>query len=93
VPIQYTEADRRAGYYFGKDRRGQLHRVPLMSVSIGVVTTERRQFTRAAQVSELASEMKTYAKAQSGSGYSVDRRQDALAGQPPATKRSAQEGA
>ncbi|MBV9880861.1 MAG: GGDEF domain-containing protein [Gemmatirosa sp.] len=93
VPIQYTEADRRAGYYFGKDRRGQLHRVPLMSVSIGVVTTERRQFTRAAQVSELASEMKTYAKAQAGSGYSVDRRQDALAGQPPATKRSAQEGA
>jgi diguanylate cyclase (GGDEF)-like protein len=77
VPYQYSEADRRAGYYFGKDRRGQLHRVPLMTLSIGVVTNERRRFTHAAQVSELATEMKSYAKTLSGSGYSVDRRQDA----------------
>jgi GGDEF domain-containing protein len=42
VPYQYTDSDRRAGYYFGKDRRGQLHRVPLMTLSIGVATTERR---------------------------------------------------
>jgi diguanylate cyclase (GGDEF)-like protein len=76
VPYQYSEADRRAGYYFGKDRRGTLHRVPLMSVSIGVVTTERRAFSHASQVSALASEMKSYAKTQPGSVYSVDRRQD-----------------
>ena len=76
VPYQYSEADRRAGYYFGKDRRGQLHRVPLMTLSIGVVTNERRRFTHAAQVSELATEMKSYAKTLSGSGYSVDRRHD-----------------
>lgn len=76
VPFQYTEADRRAGYYFGKDRRGHLHRVPLMSLSIGVVTNERRRFTRAGQVSELASEMKSYAKAKPGSVYAVDRRTD-----------------
>ena len=76
VPLQYSEADRRAGYYFGKDRRGQLHRVPLMSVSIGVVTTERRRFTRASQVSELASEMKSYAKSKPGSLFAVDRRHD-----------------
>ncbi|HEX7940586.1 MAG TPA: diguanylate cyclase, partial [Gemmatimonadaceae bacterium] len=54
IPYQYSEQDRRAGYFFGKDRRGQLHRVPLMTVSIGVVTNERRHFTHAAQVSELA---------------------------------------
>ena len=54
APCQYSEQDRRAGYFFGKDRRGQLHRVPLMTVSIGVVTNERRRFTHAAQVSELA---------------------------------------
>jgi hypothetical protein len=76
VPYQYSEADRRAGYYFGKDRRGQLHRVPLMSLSIGVVTTERRRLTHPAQVSRLASEMKSYAKAQPGSLYAVDRRTD-----------------
>ncbi|MGZ8411428.1 MAG: GGDEF domain-containing protein [Gemmatirosa sp.] len=76
TPHQYSEADRRAGYYFGKDRRGQLHRVPLMSLSIGVATTERRRYTAATQISRLASEMKTYAKAQPGSLYAVDRRTD-----------------
>ena len=74
VPFQYSEPDRRAGYYFGKDRRGQLHRVPLMTLSIGVVTNERRHFSHAAQVSELATEMKSYAKTLPGSVFTVDRR-------------------
>ena len=84
VPYQYSEQDRRAGYFFGKDRRGQLHRVPLMTVSIGVVTNDRRHFTHAAQVSELATEMKSYAKTLPGSVYSVDRRTDS---QPAGVER------
>ena len=76
IPYQYSEQDRRAGYYFGKDRRGQLHKVPLMSVSIGVVTNERRKFSHAAQVSELATEMKSYAKTLPGSVFTIDRRGD-----------------
>ena len=43
IPLQYNEQDRRAGYFFGKDRRGQLHRVPLMTLSIGIVTNRHRQ--------------------------------------------------
>ena len=78
VPFQYSESDRRAGYFFGKDRRGQLHRVPLMTLSIGVVTNERRPFASAAQVSELATEMKAYAKSLTGSVFSVDRRSEPL---------------
>ncbi len=78
VPFQYSESDRKAGYFFGKDRRGQLHRVPLMTLSIGVVTNDRRPFTSAAQVSELASEMKAYAKSLPGSVFSVDRRTEPL---------------
>jgi diguanylate cyclase (GGDEF)-like protein len=76
VPFQYSEQDRRSGYYFGKDRRGQLHKVPLMTVSIGVVTNERRRFTHPSQISELATEMKSYAKSLAGSVFSVDRRGD-----------------
>jgi len=76
IPYQYSEQDRRAGYFFGKDRRGQLHRVPLMTVSIGVVTNEKRTFTHAAQMSELATEMKSYAKTLPGSVYTIDRRTD-----------------
>ena len=43
IPLQYNEQDRRAGYFFGKDRRGQLHRVPLMTLSIGIVTNRNRR--------------------------------------------------
>ena len=76
APYQYSEQDRRAGYFFGKDRRGHLDRVPLMTLSIGVVTNLRRTLTSASQASELATEMKTYAKSLPGSIYTVDRRSD-----------------
>jgi GGDEF domain-containing protein len=75
IPFQYNEQDRRAGYFFGKDRRGQLHRVPLMTLSIGIVTNRHRKFAHPAQVSELATEMKSYAKTLPGSVFVVDRRQ------------------
>jgi hypothetical protein len=48
-----------------------------MSLSIGVVTNEHRKFTHTARVSELATEMKTFAKKLPGSVYAVDRRSDA----------------
>ncbi len=88
VPFQYSEQDRRAGYYFGKDRRGQLHKVPLMTVSIGVVTNERRKFAHAAQVSELATEMKSYAKTLPGSVFTIDRRGDTHEGELPQVHKS-----
>ncbi len=74
IPLQYSEQDRRAGYFFGKDRRGQLHRVPLMTLSIGVVTNQHRDFSHPAEVSELATEMKSYAKTLPGSVFVADRR-------------------
>ncbi len=76
APLQYSDADRRAGYFLGKDRRNQLHRVPLMTLSVGVVTNQRRRFSRAVEVSELATEMKTYAKTLPGSVWTLDRRRD-----------------
>ena len=79
IPLQYSDQDRRAGYFFGKDRRGQLHKVPFMTLSIGIVTNERRRFTHPAQVSELATEMKSYAKTLPGSVFVIDRRQDPMA--------------
>jgi len=74
IPFQYTEEDRRAGYFLGRDRRGNIVWVPLMTLSIGVVTNEHRRFEHTARVSELATEMKTFAKKLPGSVYAVDRR-------------------
>jgi GGDEF domain-containing protein len=77
IPYQYTEEDRRAGYFLGRDRRGNILWVPIMTLSIGVVTNQHRTFTHTARVSELATEMKTFAKKLPGSVYAVDRRSDA----------------
>lgn len=68
-----------------------------MTVSIGVVTNERRFFTHAAQVSALATEMKSYAKTQPGSVFSIDRRTDApfeetVPATPPHGTATAMEG-
>ena len=74
IPYQYTEEDRKAGYFLGKDRRGNIYRIPLMALSIGVVTNQFQAFDHTGQISELAAEMKTYAKSLPGSKYVVDRR-------------------
>ncbi|HEU0014615.1 MAG TPA: GGDEF domain-containing protein [Longimicrobium sp.] len=79
IPLQYSEEDRERGFFTGKDRRGEVYEVPLMTLSIGVVTNERRDFVHTAQISELATEMKAYAKTFSGSVFVVDRRH----GRPP----------
>jgi len=74
IPLHYTEEDRSRGFFPGKDRRGNTFPVPLMTLSIGVVTNERRTIVHPAQVSEIATEMKNYAKTLPGSVYAVDRR-------------------
>jgi diguanylate cyclase (GGDEF)-like protein len=76
IPLHYAVEDRERGFFVGKDRRGEEYEVPLMTLSIGVVTNERRSFVHTAQISELATEMKAYAKTFSGSIFVVDRRHD-----------------
>jgi diguanylate cyclase (GGDEF)-like protein len=83
IPYQYSEEDRRTGYFLGKDRRGTLHRIPLMTLSIGIVTNRGHNFEHPAQVSERAGEMKSYAKSLPGSVYVVDRRKSDRAALEP----------
>jgi GGDEF domain-containing protein len=92
IPYQYSEEDRKTGYFLGKDRRGSIHRIPLMTLSIGIVTNQFQEFTHTAQVSELAAEMKSYAKSLPGSVYVVDRRRThVLSHDPPPADRLAGE--
>jgi diguanylate cyclase (GGDEF)-like protein len=76
MPLQYTLEDRDRGHYLAEDRQGSIRETPLMSISIGCVTNVHRKFTHPARVSELANEMKSYAKTFSGSLFVVDRRRD-----------------
>jgi GGDEF domain-containing protein len=76
MPLQYDREDRERGYYYAEDRQGVIREIPLMSLSIGCVTNVHRDFPHPARVSELASEMKGYAKTFKGSLFVVDRRHD-----------------
>src|SRR5215213_8984348 len=70
----YHPDDLQRGFLSGLDRHGMLRRFSLLSISIGVVTTERRSFSSATELAQVAAEMKHYAKTQPGSSYAVNRR-------------------
>lgn len=75
VPYLYNEEDRERGCVVGKTRQGYIERFPLMSISIGVVTNEKKEITHLAQVSKIGADLKEYVKRFSGSNYIVDRRE------------------
>jgi diguanylate cyclase (GGDEF)-like protein len=56
------------------DRQGALRMFPLVSVSVGIASTERRHFEDHREVVVVATEMKGVAKGEVGSAIAVDRR-------------------
>jgi DNA-binding response OmpR family regulator len=70
----YDPDDLKRGYLQGVDRQGIPRRFPIISLSIGVVTSENRASTNYEEISRVAADMKTYAKQQPGSSYAVDIR-------------------
>lgn len=70
----YSTEDLARGTLIALDRRGQWQSYPLVSLSIGVVTNERRPIISAAEVSRVAAEVKRVAKGMPGSAWYVDRR-------------------
>ncbi|MBO4205614.1 response regulator [Micromonospora echinofusca] len=71
----YDPVDGRRGYVELKDRRGNIRRAALVTLSIGVaLSTEQRRLTDPLEAIAVASEMKTVAKSQPGSYVAVDRR-------------------
>jgi diguanylate cyclase (GGDEF)-like protein len=70
----YNENDWKNGYITAHDRQGLEMKVPLLSISIGVVTNEFRKIEHVAQIGEIGAELKAYAKSQKKSNYVIDKR-------------------
>jgi diguanylate cyclase (GGDEF)-like protein len=70
----YDTEEREKGFMESLDRDGKRRTFPLITLSIGVAHNKCRSFSHYGQVSEIATEMKQYAKAHTGSCYRVDRR-------------------
>jgi diguanylate cyclase (GGDEF)-like protein len=74
APAFYTEADRSRGYIVAKDRQGVEKKIPLLSVSIGIVSNQHRKIDHVAQIGEIGAELKKFAKSQEKSNYVLDQR-------------------
>ncbi len=75
-PNFYNEEDRKKGFIIAKDRKGIEQKVPLLSVSIGVVTNEFRKIEHVAEINEIGAELKHYAKSLERSNYVKDQRKN-----------------
>lgn len=74
APSFYLEEDRARGYIEVENRRGDMQRYPIVSISIGVASSARRVFTHYAEVVAVAAEMKEFTKRTPGSVWASDRR-------------------
>ncbi len=75
VPGLYDEEDRVRGYLLHTDRKGQEIKLPLLSVSIALVTSEAQPLTHPGQIARIGAELKAYAKQFERSIYVKERRQ------------------
>jgi len=74
APLYYDEKDRRRGFIECRNRRGEIQKFPLVSLSVGVVTNESRVLTHPGEIAKILAELKTYAKTFEGSKCVKDRR-------------------
>jgi len=70
----YDTADALRGYIEVIDRRGERYAFPVVSLSLGVASTDVREIETQWEASAIAVEMKEFAKKQPGSTYRIDRR-------------------
>ena len=77
IPDLYDERDRENGYIMGKSRQGVEMKFSLITISIAIVTNERRALSSPIEASEIAAELKDYAKTIPKSVFVIDKRRNA----------------
>jgi PleD family two-component response regulator len=76
IPALYDPDDAARGWIETVDRQGERRRHPLVSIALGIATTDVRPLRSRWEASEIASEMKRHAKRQGRSAFEIDRRRD-----------------
>ncbi len=70
----YTKEDREAGFIMEKSRRGELIKVPIMSISLAGVTNQSRAISSYGELTNIAISVKNKVKQAQKSTFLVDRR-------------------
>jgi diguanylate cyclase (GGDEF)-like protein len=76
APGFYDEVDRERRFIEVTNRRGELQRFGMLTLSIGIASTSKRSFQHYAEAVAVATEMKQYTKGSETSSWSVDRRSE-----------------
>ena len=76
APSMYSKEVRKKGYVVLKDRQGELRKFPIMSISLVIVSNEKRDLAHMGEITSISSELKKYAKSFKGSIWVKDRRTD-----------------
>ncbi len=74
IPYRYASEDVERGFIMTNNRRDQLEKFPILSISIAVVVNENQQFKHTAEMSKMLADLKKATKQLSGSNYMVERR-------------------
>lgn len=70
----YSDEDRKAGFIMERDRRGELVKVPIMTISMAGVTNQHRPILSYGELTNIAVGIKIKAKQTKKSNFILDRR-------------------
>ncbi|MDL2237208.1 response regulator [Christensenellaceae bacterium OttesenSCG-928-K19] len=70
----FTEQDVKRGYISSVNRKGQTEAYPITTLSMGIISNEKRKLQTHVEVSDIASELKFILKSLPGSNFIKDRR-------------------
>jgi GGDEF domain-containing protein len=72
IPLLYSYQDRKAGH-MQIEEGGRIRQVPLMTLSLGIITSAQGPFTDIRELSEAATEARQRARQASGSSIYMER--------------------
>jgi len=70
----FDEMDRKKGYIETVGRDNQLHKFGFLTIAIGIVTNQNKEFNHIAEISSMGAELKNFAKKFNTSKYIIDKR-------------------
>jgi diguanylate cyclase (GGDEF)-like protein len=74
ILTKYKENDLKKGFIETRNRRGEMERFSIMTLSISVIINKEKMFSHVGEISHMLVDLKKYTKSLPGSNYVVERR-------------------
>jgi len=74
IPFWYDEKDRERGHITTVNRRGDVEKFPILTMSIAVLINKNGEFKHVGEMSKMLADLKKLTKTKEGSNYMVERR-------------------